>query len=100
MCIYIYMIISIMNMLFNVHLVCVRVRMVCDVPGLYSCARGDGLLLLSIHDISAQHYGWLGDAPCAHASRSAMRRAVLMSVSRRVGWRSWLAGWCVVRCWA
>ena len=31
-----------MNMLFNVHLVCVRVRMMCDVPGLYSCARGDG----------------------------------------------------------
>ena len=32
-----------MNMLFNVHLVCVGVRMMCDVPGLYSCARGDGL---------------------------------------------------------
>ena len=29
-----------MNMLFNVHLVCVRVRMMCDVPGLYSCAQG------------------------------------------------------------
>ena len=29
-------------MFFNVHLVCVRVRMMCDVPGLYSCARGDG----------------------------------------------------------
>ena len=29
-------------MLFNVHLVCVSVRMMCDVPGLYSCARGDG----------------------------------------------------------
>ena len=37
-------IMNIMNMLFNVHLVCVRVRMMCDVPGLYSCARGDGLL--------------------------------------------------------
>ena len=31
-----------MRMLFNVHLVCGSVRMMCDVPGLYSCARGDG----------------------------------------------------------
>ena len=35
-------IMNIMNVLFYVHLVCVRVRMMCDVPGLYSCARGDG----------------------------------------------------------
>ena len=33
-----------MSMLFNVHLVCVRVQVMCDVPGLYSCARGNGLI--------------------------------------------------------
>ena len=39
-----------MNMLFNVHLVCVRVRMMCDVPGLYSCARGDGYIVYIVID--------------------------------------------------
>ena len=50
LCIYIYMIISIINM--NDHSIeCafseLRVRVMCDVPGLYSCARGDGLLVIN-----------------------------------------------------
>ena len=52
-------------MLFNVHLVCVGVRMVCDVPGLYSCARGDGFRVLPLCIIT-----WVG-------SKAAGSRAVV-----------------------